>query len=107
MNKLLDMVINNKISNKQAKEVLTKALEEDKDVISLVNSLNISQITNKDEILNVVKEVLDENPNLVKDYHDGKKVFDYIIGQIMKKTKGRANPKLTSIVLKEELDLRA
>ena len=107
LNKLLDMVINNKISNKQAKEVLTKALEEDKDVISLVNSLNISQITNKDEILNIVKEVLDENPNLVKDYHDGKKVFDYIIGQIMKKTKGRANPKLTSIVLKEELDLRA
>ena len=104
LNSLIKMIEEGKISNKQAKEVLTKALEEDKNPIYLVNSMNISQITSKDEILKVVREVLEENPNLVKDYHDGKRVFDYIIGQIMKKTRGRANPKLTADILREELE---
>ena len=45
-----------------------------------------------------------ENENLVEDYKNGKRVFDYFIGQIMKKTRGRANPALTSRILKEELD---
>ena len=47
---------------------------------------------------------LDENLNLVEDYKNGKRVFDFIIGQIMKKTRGRANPVITSRILKEELE---
>jgi Asp-tRNA(Asn)/Glu-tRNA(Gln) amidotransferase B subunit len=42
--------------------------------------------------------------HLVDDYKAGKRVFDYFIGQIMKKTRGRANPVITSRILKEELD---
>ena len=49
-------------------------------------------------------EVINENINLVDEYKAGKRVFDYFIGQIMKKTRGRANPVITSRILKEELD---
>ena len=65
-----------------------------KDYLSLVEN----------EIRTIVLEVLSENSNLVDDYKAGKRVFDFIVGQIMKKTRGRANPVITSRILKEELD---
>ena len=101
---LLKMVEDNKLSTKQAREVLNKALEEDKNPLDLVKSMNVSQISDETEILKVINEVLEENPNLVEDYKNGKKVFDYIIGQIMKKTRGRVNPGITSKLLREELE---
>ena len=101
---LIKMIDEGKISGKQAKEVLEKSIEEGKDPIKLVDTLGISQITSEDEIREIVLSVLNENPNLVEDYKTGKKVFDYLIGQIMKKTKGRANPVITSKILKEELE---
>ena len=99
------MIINEgKISGKQAKDVLTKSLEEEKDPITIVKEMGLTQITDESEIRNIVQEVLNENQNLVDDYKNGKKVFDFIIGQIMKKTRGKANPVITSKILKEELD---
>ena len=100
---LIKMIDEGKISGKQAKGVLEKSIEEGKDPIKLVSELGISQITSEEEIREIVLSVIDENPNLVEDYKNGKRVFDYLIGQIMKKTKGRANPVITSKVLKEEL----
>ena len=50
------------------------------------------------------KRLISENLNLVDDYKSGKRVFDYFIGQIMKKTIGRANPVITSRILREELE---
>ena len=49
---------------------------------------------------------MNENLNLVEDYKNGKRLFDYFIGQIMKKSKGRVNPKMANIILKDELDKR-
>ncbi len=103
---LIELLDGGKISIKQMKEVLTKALKENKDPNILIKELNISQITDDEEIKNIVNEVLDENLNLVSDYKAGKRVFDFIIGQIMKKTKGRVNPAMTSKILKEELEKR-
>ena len=101
---LIKMIDAGKISGKQAKGVLEKAIEENKDPIKLVDELGISQIGSEDEIREIVLSVINENPNLIEDYKNGKRVFDYLIGQIMKKTKGRANPVITSKVLKEELE---
>ena len=101
---LIEMIDEGKISGKQAKGVLEKAIEEGKEPAKLVEELGISQITSEDEIREIVLDVLNENPNLVEDYKNGKKVFDYLIGQIMKKTRGRANPVITSKILKEELE---
>ena len=72
----------------------------------VVKEKNIMQITNKEELTNVVNKILDTNPNLVTDYHNGKRVFDYLIGQIMKETKGKANPSISSNILKQELERR-
>lgn len=101
---LIKMIDDGKISGKQAKEVLEKALEEEKEPLTLVKEMGLSQITDESEIRNIVLEVINENINLVEDYKNGKRVFDFFIGQIMKKTRGRANPVITSRILKEELE---
>ena len=101
---LIKLINDGKISGKQGKEVLEKALESGKEPGQLVSEMGLSQITDENEIRNIVLEVINENINLVDDYKAGKRVFDFFIGQIMKKTRGRANPVITSRILKEELD---
>ena len=101
---LIKLINDGKISGKQGKEVLEKSLDTGKSPSQLVSEMGLSQIVNENEIRNIVLEVLSENSNLVDDYKAGKRVFDFIIGQIMKKTRGRANPVITSRILKEELD---
>ena len=101
---LIKLINDGKISGKQGKEVLEKSLETGKEPSKLVSEMGLSQIVDENEIRNIVLEVISENLNLVDDYKAGKRVFDYFIGQIMKKTRGRANPVITSRILKEELD---
>ncbi len=83
-----------------------KALEEEKNPVTLVDELGISQMGGEDEIRAIAIEVIDENSHLISDYKAGKRVFDFFVGQVMKKTKGRANPAMTAKILKEELDKR-
>ena len=104
LTELIKVLNAGKISIKQAKEVLYKALEEEKDPVKLVDELGISQIGDDDEIRKIALEVINENSHLIADYKAGKKVFDYFVGQVMKKTKGRANPATTAKILREELD---
>ena len=101
---LIDMVETNKISIKQAKEILPKALEQEKDPVKLVSELGITQITDESEILKIVTEVIQENPTQLEAYKQNPKLFDYFIGQVMKKSRGKANPAITAKVLKQELD---
>ena len=101
---LIKLINDGKISGKQGKEVLEKSLETGKEPKALVSEMGLSQITDEEEIRSIIKEVINENINLVDDYKNGKRVFDFFIGQTMKKTRGRANPVITSKILKEELD---
>ena len=84
--------------------IFMSSLETGKEPSKLVSEMGLSQIVDENEIRNIVLEVINENLNLVDDYKAGKRVFDYFIGQIMKKTRGRANPVITSKILKEELE---
>lgn len=101
---LIKLINEGKISGKQGKEVLEKSLETGKEPKVLVSEMGLSQITDEEEIRTIIKEVINENQHLVEDYKNGKRVFDFFIGQTMKKTRGRANPVITSKILKEELD---
>lgn len=101
---LIDMVETNKISIKQAKEILPKALENEKDPVKLVNELGITQITDECELLKIINEVIKENPTQLEAYKQNPKLFDYFIGQVMKKSRGKANPAMTAKLLKKELD---
>ena len=101
---LIDLVDKGNISIKQAKEVLPKAIEENKDPVKLVSELGLSQITDEKELTKIINEVIEENPTQLEAYKKNPKLFDYFIGQTMKKTRGKAAPALTAKILKVELE---
>lgn len=100
---VIKMMSEGKISNKQVKDIFTKALDENKNVLE-VAKLEGTQISDKEEIRNIINEVLTSNPNIVNDYKNGKNVTGFIMGLIMKKTCGKVNPGITNMVLREELE---
>lgn len=101
---LIGLITSGKINGKQGKEVLEKMMDTGKTADVLVNELGMTQISDESEIRKIILSILEENKNLVEDYKNGKNVFGYIIGLIMKSTGGKANPVVTSKILKDELD---
>ena len=104
---LIDMVNNGTISSKQGKEVLFKCLDENKNPKTVVEESGMKQIGSADEILKIVTEVLDENGDNILNYKAGRtNVVDYLVGQVMKKTRGQANPGITRKMMIEEIEKR-
>ena len=99
---IIKMMSDGKISNKQVKDIFTKALDEDKNVLEVAKSIG-TQISDKEEIRKIINEVFDENPKVIDDFKSGKNVNGFIMGLIMKKTSGKVNPGVTNMVLGEEL----
>ena len=103
---LMEMVDNGKISSKQSKEVLYKVLSEAKDPKTIVDDLGIKQIGDDKMIRELVVKVLDEHLDLIEEHRKGRNVFDFFVGQIMKATRGQANPKMTAEIIREEIAKR-
>lgn len=104
---LIDMVNDGTISSKQGKEVLFKCLDEKKEPKTVVEESGMKQIGSSDEILKIVTEVLDENGDNIEKYKSGRtNVVDYLVGQVMKKTRGQANPSITRSMMIEEIEKR-
>ena len=103
---LIKMVEDGKISSKQSKQVFFKCLEESKEPSKIVKELGMTQITDDKTIRDIVVKVLDERPDLIEDHRKGKNTFDYFVGQVMKATRGQANPSITAKIINEEMDKR-
>lgn len=99
---LIKLESDGKISSKQAKEVLYKALTEEKEPVKIVEESGISQIGDENEIRKICEEVMTENPTAKEQYAAGKtNILDFLVGQVMKKTRGKANPASTRTILQE------
>lgn len=107
LTELIILVENKEISSKQAKEVFSKMLETGKNPKDIIKESGMSQISDSDEIVKIANEVLDENENIIIQYKNGKtNVVDYLVGQMMKKTRGKANPSLARETMKSEIEKR-
>lgn len=103
---LIELITSGKISSKQAKDVFIHVIEDELEPKEVVKKLGLEQITDEEELLKIVNEVLDENQSQIEEYKKQPRLLDYFVGQMMKKTRGKANPALTSKLLKQELDRR-
>ena len=104
---IINSVKNNKISNKQAKELFNKSLELKKDPEALIKELGMEQINDSNEIESIIKTILDNNIKQIELYKNGKtNMFDFFVGQVMKETRGKANPVLVKEILTKELENR-
>lgn len=105
--KLLKLVKDEKISNNTAKKVLREIFDTDQDPEKIVEEKGLIQVSDQGFLEGLVTEVLNENPQSIEDFKAGKdKALGYLMGQIMKKSKGKANPQQVNKMLKEELEKR-
>ncbi len=106
LKQIVDGISSGMLSSKQAKEVFYKSLEEEKEPKNYISKEN-AQISDEGELTTLIVKILDENPTQIEQYKGGKdNLFDYFVGQVMKNTRGKANPVMTKEILHKELDKR-
>lgn len=102
--KLID---ENVISSAGGKKVIEELFINPRSPKEIVKEKGLAQISDENELLNVVKEVIDMNPQSVTDYKGGKdRAIGFLVGQTMRATKGKGNPQILNKLIKEELDRR-
>ena len=93
ISELIKLIEDKKITNNQGKEVFTKMLEENITPSEIVKKYNMEIIEDDNLIDGLVNEVISENAKAIEDYHNGRtNMLDYMVGQVMKKSRGKANP---------------
>ncbi len=101
---LLRLIDEGTISGKIAKKVFDEMFATGKDAETVVKERGLVQISDEGAIAAVVNEVLEKNPQSVADYRAGKdRALGFLVGQVMKATRGKANPKMVNKLLKERL----
>jgi aspartyl-tRNA(Asn)/glutamyl-tRNA(Gln) amidotransferase subunit B len=101
---LVALVKDGTISTAGAKQVLGEAFQTGKPAEDIVDEKGLRQVSDTSELGGIVDEVIAENPQQVEQYRAGKDtLLQFFVGQVMKKTRGSANPKLAAELLRERL----
>jgi aspartyl-tRNA(Asn)/glutamyl-tRNA(Gln) amidotransferase subunit B len=101
---LIGLIADNTISGKIAKEVFAEMFATGKDAAKIVDEKGLKQVTDTGAIEKIVDEVLKENPDKIAEYKSGKdKLFGFFVGQVLKKSGGKANPGMVNDLLKAKL----
>lgn len=99
------MIENGTISGKIAKDILPELLTEGGSAKELVERKGLIQISDKGALEAIVEQVLQANPKELEQYRNGKtKLLGFFVGQVIKQTGGRADPKLTNELLAQKLN---
>lgn len=102
---LVDLISDGSISGKIAKEVFAEMFETGKDAKQVVEEKGLKQVSDEGAIISMIDKVLASNQDKVDEYRSGKdKLFGFFVGQVMKASKGQANPGMVNQILKQKLD---
>lgn len=101
---LVELISDNTISGKIAKDVFADMMESGKDAAVIVDEKGLKQVTDTGAIEGIIDQVLAENQDKVAEYKSGKdKLFGFFVGQTMQKSQGKANPQAVNEILKKKL----
>ncbi|MGO1529227.1 MAG: Asp-tRNA(Asn)/Glu-tRNA(Gln) amidotransferase subunit GatB [Senegalia sp. (in: firmicutes)] len=101
---LIKLIDSGKISNKVGKKVLREMFEEGKNPQEIVKEKGLIQINDESEIEKMVDSVLDDNPESIEDFKNGKdRALGFLVGQVMKKSRGKANPGLVNKLISQKI----
>lgn len=104
LGQLLNRILDNTISGKIAKTVFEAMWNKEGNADSIIESKGLKQVTDTGAIEKAIDEVLAQNASQVEEYRSGKQqVFGFLVGQVMKATKGKANPGQVNELLKKKL----
>ena len=105
--KLINFIEDGTISSKQAKKVFEPMMTENKDPEKIIEEKGMKQISDPNALKTMANEVLDANPQSIEDYANGKdRAVGFLVGQVMKKSRGQANPGMVNKLLVELLKER-
>lgn len=101
---LLNIIRSGKINNNAGKKVLREMFETSKKPMQIIEEQGLIQVSDDSQINTWVEEVLAENPQSIEDLKNGKdRAFGFLVGQVMKKSKGKANPSIVNELLKSKV----
>lgn len=102
---LIELIEKGTISNNIGKQIILTMLKEGTNASEIVEKQGLSQISDEGALKEIVQKIVSSNPDQVTAYKGGKvQLFGFFVGQVMKETKGRANPKTVNDLLKQELE---
>ncbi|MFZ7133660.1 MAG: Asp-tRNA(Asn)/Glu-tRNA(Gln) amidotransferase subunit GatB [Eubacteriales bacterium] len=101
---MINLINKNTISGSIGKKVLKEMFDTGNDPNTIVQEQGLSQMNNEDELKDMIIKILQENPKSVEDLKNGKeKAIGFLVGQVMKATKGKANPQMVNQIIKENI----
>jgi aspartyl-tRNA(Asn)/glutamyl-tRNA(Gln) amidotransferase subunit B len=105
LSNLIQLKLDDKISSSAMQQIFNEMLERDDDPMALAQELNLVQVSDTGYIDPIIDEVIQSNPDEVERYREGKKaLIGFFIGQVMKQSQGKANPKLVRERITEKLE---
>jgi len=105
LGKMLKMMDEDVISSKIAKTVFEEMFYTGKDPEDIVEEKGLKQISDEDKLEKLVEEIIEDNPDVIEDIRNGKdKAIGYLVGQVMKETKGKANPQMVNKMFREKIN---
>ena len=104
---MIKLITDGTISSKIAKKVFAELIEHGGDAAQIVKEKGLVQVSDSGQLLAWVNEALDNNPKSIEDYKNGRdRAIGFLVGQIMKASKGQANPQMINKMLLEEISKR-
>lgn len=102
---LVKLMDDKTLTSKNLKDILDDVLESNKNITEIMKDKGIETITDDKEIREVIKRIINDNPESVNDYKNGHdRAIKYLMGQVMKETRGKVNPGVAMEILTEELN---
>ncbi len=94
-----------KLNNLAAKKVLSLSIATDKDIDSIIEKEGLAQVSGEDQLSVFIEDAIKENPKPVKEYLEGRnQAIMFLVGQVMKKSRGKANPQVAREMLKRRIE---
>lgn len=101
---LLNEIEKGNLSTTMAKEVMKEMFKTGKGVKQIVEEKGMRQISDEESLYSMIDEIIEDNPQAVEDYKKGKhQAAKFLVGQLMRKTKGKANPQMANEIIEEKL----
>ena len=105
LSELADAIISNKITRNSAKTALQEIVQTGKSLSEIISELDIGQVFDESSLLGIIDEVINEEANAVNEIKEKPETVNFLVGKVMKKTKGKADPSITLQLLKSKLGI--
>jgi len=100
---LADSIQSGKISRNSAKNALHEIIKTGKNLSQVISELDLGNVSDESELLKIIQEVITEESQAVEEAKSNPQTINYLVGKVMQKTKGKADPTLTLDLFKKQI----